>query len=339
MEKYVISMYDKGQNEAGPKAKVDAEDFLATAGFKKLNFYFSGARKAKLMSYKQSFWDIPRQIKKLEAQTVVFQYPSFDQRTDQVIVKNVRRFTQAKLLYLIHDIESLRAYAGDVAYRKKEIAFLNQSDGLIVHNEKMKVWLKENGVIKPMNVLEIFDYANPVKLTTDRPYEKSICYAGNLQKADFLQKLELSSPLALYGPNKATTYPKNITYYGSFPPDELPAKLTQNFGLVWDGTSIERCDGSFGNYLKYNDPHKTSLYLSSGLPVIIWKEAALADFIVKNQVGLTVENLAQLDEILSELTPEMYHQMCQNVAKVAHKMRLGAYLQAAVTKLEHEVTK
>ncbi len=77
MEKYVISMYDKGQNEAGPKAKVDAEDFLATAGFKKLNFYFSGARKAKLMSYKQSFWDIPRQIKKLEAQTVVFQECEF----------------------------------------------------------------------------------------------------------------------------------------------------------------------------------------------------------------------------------------------------------------------
>ena len=72
----------------------------------------------------------------------------------------------------------------------------------------MKAWLKENGVIKPMTVLEIFDYANPVKLTTDRPYEKSICYAGNLQKADFYKKLDLSSPLALYGPNKATTYPK-----------------------------------------------------------------------------------------------------------------------------------
>ena len=38
-------MYDKGQNEAGPKAKVDAEDFLATAGFKKLNFYFHCERK------------------------------------------------------------------------------------------------------------------------------------------------------------------------------------------------------------------------------------------------------------------------------------------------------
>ena len=151
--------------------------------------------------------------------------------------------------------------------------------------------------------------------------------------------MDLSIPLALYGPNKAATYPKNITHYGSFPPDELPAKLTQNFGLVWDGTSIERCDGSFGNYLKYNDPHKTSLYLSSGLPVIIWKEAALADFIVKNQVGLAVDNLAQLDEILNELTPEEYYQMCQNVAKVAHKMRTGAYLKEAVTKLEHEVTK
>ena len=78
--------------------------------------------------------------------------------------------------------------------------------------------------------------------------------------------------------------------------------------------------------------------MSSGLRVIIWKEAALADFIVKNQVGLTVENLAQLDEILSELTPEMYHQMCQNVSKVAHKMRLGLICNA-VTKLEYEVTK
>ncbi len=33
MEKYVISMYDKGQNEAGPKAKVDAEDFFSHCGF------------------------------------------------------------------------------------------------------------------------------------------------------------------------------------------------------------------------------------------------------------------------------------------------------------------
>ena len=36
MEKYIISMYDKGQNEAGPKAKVDAENFLATEGFQGL---------------------------------------------------------------------------------------------------------------------------------------------------------------------------------------------------------------------------------------------------------------------------------------------------------------
>ena len=82
--------------------------------------------------------------------------------------------------------------------------------------------------------------------------------------------------------------------------------------------------------------------MSSGLPVHhLGKKLALADFIVKNQVGLTVENLAQLDEILSELTPGGCITKCvKNVAKVAHKMRFeGLFPQAAVTKLEYEVTK
>ena len=60
---------------------------------------------------------------------------------------------------------------------------------------------------------------------------------------------------------------ENETYFGSFLPDELPAALEGGFGLVWDGDSAETCSGVFGEYLRYNNSHKASLYLASGFPL------------------------------------------------------------------------
>ena len=67
--------------------------------------------------------------------------------------------------------------------------------------------------------------------------------------------------------------------------------LFGSFGLVWDGMSSETCKGSFGEYLRINNPHKTSLYLASGIPVIIWSKAALAEFIEKNKCGIRHERI------------------------------------------------
>lgn len=337
MEKYVISMYDKGQNEAGPKAKIDVEDILVAQGFKRLNFYFSGARKAKVISLRQRAWDIPQKIKKIQPELVIFQYPTFDQMTDRAILKALRRYTRAKIVFLIHDVESLRTRRADRLYQQTELDFLAQGDGLIVHNEKMKQWFKEHKITKPLVSLEIFDYLNPVALPKEHHFERTLCYAGNLQKADFLQKLSLTHKMSLFGSNPKEHYPTALSYEGSFAPDELPKKLTQDLGLIWDGTSLERCDGVYGEYLKYNDPHKTSLYLSSGLPVIIWQEAALADFVAQNKVGLCVADLTELDERLTGLEQAEYEQMWHNTQLIAQKMRQGEYLKTAVQKICEQI--
>lgn len=71
-KKLVVAMYNQGQNEAGPKAKCDIEKFLTTAGFQQVNFHFQGNRKAKLMSFKQSWWDIPRTFAQITADQVFF---------------------------------------------------------------------------------------------------------------------------------------------------------------------------------------------------------------------------------------------------------------------------
>ena len=75
----------------------------------------------------------------------------------------------------------------------------------------------------------------------------------------------------IYGPNYTPEKKcSRIVYQGEFSADELPAHLKGQFGLIWDGSSVNTCEGNFGEYLRYNNPHKISLYLACGLPVIIW---------------------------------------------------------------------
>lgn len=322
----VVAMYDKSQNEAGPKAKRDIEKFLAAEDFQIKDFYFKGARKAQLISIKQSWWDIPHQLTKLAAKHVFFQYPSFNLRTDHAILQAVRK-SKAQVYLIVHDVVSLQQ-ANNQEKRAAEIDFFNQTDGLIVHNHKMKDWLGQHGVIVPMVELEIFDYDNPQPFLSLK-YERTVCYAGNLLKAGFLKRLTLQHQLNLFGPNPQADYPQNIVYQGSFLPEELPLHLNGNFGLVWDGDKIERCAGLYGEYLKYNDPHKTSLYLSSGLPIIIWAKAALADFVRKYQVGLLIDDLNELDALLATVSEKDYRQLCDNARKVGTKMRRGDFIKAA----------
>ena len=103
-----------------------------------------------------------------------------------------------------------------------------------------------------------------------------------------------------------------------------------SFGLVWDGDSTKTCSGTFGQYMKINNPHKASLYLASGLPVLIWKEAALAEFILSNECGCAVGSLEEISEAAGALTKEQYDHFCENAKKIAKRLRGGKYTMRAV---------
>ena len=145
--------------------------------------------------------------------------------------------------------------------------------------------------------------------------------------------MNLSHQLNIYGPNKLDSYPESIRYCGQYTPEELPKHLTEDFGLIWDGNSIETCSGTFGEYLKYNNPHKTSLYLSTGIPVIIWDQAALAPLIKESGVGICISSLTELDSVLLSLTNEQYQLMKRKAEKLGQKLRKGYYTKHALTKL------
>lgn len=340
MKKYVLTLESSNKNNAGPKAKRDVAHFLNEEDYQELplNIDFDPQDKslrAKLRKIYDVKFTIPRALKKADPDVIIMQYPIYSTYLTTNIIEAIKQNTHAKIYILVHDVETIRLFKDDQGFKESELEIFSKADGLIVHNQKMHAWIKEQGIDAPIIELGLFDYYSPIELQTKREFDRSVVFAGNLAKADFLSKAsELNFELTLFGPNPNENYPAQIKYAGIRSPEDLQKYLTQNFGLVWDGDSLLTCNGTFGEYMRYNNPHKVSLYLSSGMPVIIWKEAALADFIEENNVGFAVDSLNEVGERLAEMTAEEYQVMQTNALKLAEKLRQGYFVKTAVKNLE-----
>ena len=106
-----------------------------------------------------------------------------------------------------------------------------------------------------------------------------------------------------------------------------------SFGLIWDGDSLETCSGDYGKYLEYNNPHKLSLYIAAGIPVITWKGAAIADFIKKYNIGFTVNSIYEISEIIGKMTLSEYEEYKNNLKGLQEKVCSGFFTKMALEKI------
>lgn len=269
-------------------------------------------------------------------QVVYIQYPAYSAVIMDHALKILRKRSSAKIVLLAHDIESLRLSAKHPEFLTAEIRRFNSIDGLIVHNQAMADWLSNHGVTVPMSQLQLFDYINPQLLITDST-SSNICFAGNLRKAQFLNDVPFKQlQVDVFGDGLTLTNSQLIDH-GSKSPDELPKYLTDRFGLIWDGDSADTCSGEYGEYLKYNSPHKASLYLSSGLPVIVWSQSALAPVVKSLGVGFAVDSLADIEPMLNKLSDADDHRMKHAALDTAKKLRTGQMIQSAVDSIEQKL--
>lgn len=261
-------------------------------------------------------------------------------------ITKVRR-RGARIILLIHDLEILRAAIRGSTSRKERIrlrleeeSLLKNCDGIIVHNRFMKRKLASMGIpAEKMEILGIFDYLIPEAGYAKAQKELPVVIAGALRphKAGYAYHLPGESVFNLYGVGYEADPQDNVRYLGSFEPDRLPEVMEGSFGLVWDGETTKTCSGTYGEYLRINDPHKASLYLASGLPVIIWKEAALAEYMIKNGCGIAVGSIEEIPERVNSMTQEEYDAILANAMKISKRLRDGRYTQRALKKvLERE---
>lgn len=322
MKKVVLSQYVKNNLNSGPKAKVDIENILKQSfQFQVHTFYLKNdSERSKLWKFQAILRKrdlINNSCKDADVTVIQAPFTNFPFLTRRI----------SKKILWIHDIEGLRT--NQASHLNKELRFFQTCDILVVHNDKMKQFLVSHGICEEkIRVLELFDYL----VDGDVPWKShfkandiKVIYTGNLDKAPFLKQLESSKmnfDLFVYGVGNTQFDNSHFTYQGKYLPDELPLKIVGDLGLVWDGNWDESDENiGFKNYTKYNNPHKLSCYLAANKPVIVWEKSAVADFVKRNNIGYTIQNLYDINQ----LDFSDYEEKMQNACKIGKMVREGYF--------------
>ena len=324
------------QTSAGNKAKTDTEETLVEMGAINLGLHRT-IKNSKIFAFFRNLAGIIRACILLKKGDILFlQYPIKKYFT---FICTVARFKGAKTISLIHDIGSIRTHR---LTTQQEVKRLSHSDYILATNNKMKEWLISNNFQKPIEGLGLWDYRSPYFNKNSHP----ICNPGNIssvyagaihvRKNPFLIQLSKKLKtwnLIIYGKKEELTGWANnplITFKGFVQPDEFIRTVKADFGLVWDGDSLDTCSGIFGEYLKWNTPHKVSFYLRAGLPIIIWKQAAVTPILEKAGVCIAINTLSELEQKLNELSSDELSKMKENTKRLAERLNQGFFLRQAL---------
>lgn len=332
-----ISRNYRGTGSAGNKAKTDNEDTLAAAGATNLGLKRSFHRN-KVATF---FLDLAGVVKYCFSvhhdDVVLLQYPV---KKYFSFLCRMARWRGARTVALIHDLGAFRRRKLTV---RQEIRRLMHADYVIASNETMRQWLADNGYQHPTGALGLFDYRSSARNTTHTTPADAfrLVYAGGLamRKNAFLLQLAEESclpyQLHIYGNRDGLPGLKDnsrLVFHPFTPADTFIDSVDADFGLVWDGDSTDSCTGAFGEYLRYNSPHKASFYVRSLLPVVVWRHAAIASVVEHEGIGISIDSLNELPDRLKAISPADYEAMRQNAIRVASRLDRGDFLLQAISK-------
>jgi hypothetical protein len=258
------------------------------------------------------------------------------------LVAKIRKLKHYQVVCFINDINAFRYGAFDSPVvqekMKQEIALIATADTVVAPNENTVELFRTYGVQSKMAVTGVWDYlndgwkGNAEEGRAGKDDMLHIAFAGNLNKSDFLLKLKHMEGIQfeLWGKleeERKAKLPACCNYHGVLPAEEVPEAIRWcDMGLVWDGTGEDTIAGGLGEYLRYNNSHKCGLYLASDLPVIVWKESGMANFVERMQCGLAIERLQQIPECIAGCD---LHRKKENAKKAGQQIRRGEFLHRA----------
>lgn len=319
-------------------AKRHVDELMKRMGFKDLAVETGRGKVATYFRKLFSMCNIFFKLKK--GDVLVIQYPFKKFYVTQCKIAHLKG---AKTVTLIHDLGTFRRRK---LTAEKEVKRLSYTDVIIVHNQSMNDWLVKHGCKVPLVNLDIFDYLSTSEPSSE-PHKLSdtptFTFAGGIsrRKTAFLYQVDEvldGCHFDLYGsgliPGTEMEW-KNTTYHGQIDSDEFIRTTTADWGLVWDGDTIDGCSGTWGSYLRINNPHKASFCLRAGLPVIVWKESAMAPFITSNGLGIAVNSLRELPTLLRNISQADYDRYKQAAMAMKDKLNQGFYFKKAFENAVH----
>ncbi|MFN2457674.1 MAG: hypothetical protein ABR502_05690 [Chitinophagaceae bacterium] len=267
---------------------------------------------------------------------LVFQMPLYA-ILSRTMIRLLRFRKSVKKICILSDIDGLRD--DNKRLLETEVLFFRSADYFITHNDMMKNWLMKQMPGAKVSNHEFFPFLTPPPIQKQLK-SKTIVFAGNLEKSKFLNDLWKIGSVEgllfnLYGEGYLENEKNkiNTVFKGIYEAYDLPQHIDGSFGLVWDGDSIEDINGAYGNYLRYNSPHKLSLYLVAGLPVIAHTDAACALLIKKYNIGFTVNTLYEIADKINKLHEDEYQAMHERCLELGQKISTGETLINALKAL------
>jgi len=343
----LIDVVNTQDNSSWHKVKKDVTQICNEIGFDSVVWH--NQKHWKIFRILDALCGIKKMNKTLsDGDWVILQYPHHPWVIKHTIhsFNKLKDHKNCKLIILLHDVCFLRGLGypltGNIDMKHFEVDVCNQADAVIAHNDAMRNALVASGVKTSIYTLGIFDY---LSLTSRRVGRKKsgdkiiVTYAGALsrEKCGYLYgEINLkNTQIYLYGNEFNGVSSHNILYKGSLNPEELVEEIEGDYGLIWDGTSMDTCNGNYGEYLKYNSPFKCSLYIAAGMPVIVWKESAIASYVLERGIGVAIKSLRELDSIPKPNSRE-YEAMITNVNLLGKKIRKGIMLKTVISDINVE---
>ncbi len=320
---------------AGNKAKTDNESTLDALGAVNLGLPMR-VNDNKIANFVLTLAGVMRfAVAVRSGDEVVLQYPV---KKYFAFLCRVAHLRGARVTAIIHDLGSFRRKK---LTEEQEIARLSHADAVIAANDAMAQWLSDRGLRRPVRGLGLYDYkASAFNPHTEfsRRGKLRLVYAGSLnnKKNSFLLALpDLADDFqfVLYGDKQnlhgMRSHP-DIEVNGFIQAEDFVAGVDADFGLVWDGESVDGCRGDYGEYLRVNSPHKVSFYLRAGIPVVVWRQAGVAQVVEREGVGIAVDSLRDLKAAVDALSAADLSAMKQRAVALAKALDHGDFLRAAL---------
>lgn len=281
----------------------------------------------------RSLWEWGKLFFKLHhGDLLMLQYPWYPVKTAPIAryALHMLQWKGAKTAAYIHDLPSLRELNSQT-FRWSDQELLKGFDRLIVQHARMGEYLRGQGMTGKVITAPLQPWLADGSIP-ERTLTLSVCFAGNLtrKRNQFLHDIPKSKiQWHLYGEGwKGKAGRTDLLYHGSGM-DAMEGSL----GLCWEGPDLRRCRGAAGAYMMLTAPRELSCYLAQGMPVIVWKWSAMADYVREHSLGLVIDSLTELPAVLEALTEADYARMAAAARDAGERLRRGDFTREALEKL------
>lgn len=206
---------------------------------------------------------------------------------------------------------------------------LKKFDFLMTPNDKAGHQLKKDGIDGPMISMTLQDYFYS-GVRQEKTFKKKLYYVSDygIETSNYTA----STPLYLYSSYVAPSVLERGSIYRLEYKlkDEIISSLDGGFGVLVTMNFKEITGINLSYYNQFSTPTQLSLYLAAGLPVITQNNTPHAQMVREQGLGLVVEDLNTIDQVLSTITSQDYKEMLEQVKPFQNAVSEGFFIKRAL---------